>query len=147
MPNPIGLAVLTGSAAAIDGSLFFPCNLSRVAGEPLSVVTSTRGDPPMTHSRLAMLSTALGVALAAPAGMVFAQGMSNPPPVVKQNMERMAKQHLEKCYGINAVAKNDCAEGAHSCAGQATAARDLKSFVLLPAGDCGKIAGGKTPAS
>jgi uncharacterized membrane protein len=54
---------------------------------------------------------------------------------------------LEKCYGINAVAKNDCAEGAHSCAGQATKARDVKSFVLLPAGDCAKIQGGKLSAS
>ncbi|MDQ6924582.1 MAG: DUF2282 domain-containing protein, partial [Pseudomonadota bacterium] len=58
-------------------------------------------------------------------------------------MARMEKNHLEKCYGINAVAKNDCAEGAHSCSGQSTQARDPKSFVLLPAGDCGKIQGGK----
>ena len=34
--------------------------------------------------------------------------------------------------GVNAAAKNDCVEGAHSCAGQATQARDPKSFVLLP---------------
>ena len=93
------------------------------------------------------LSTAIGLALALPALPVLAQGMANPPAIVKQNMERMASQHLEKCYGISAVAKNDCAEGAHSCAGQATQARDGKSFVLLPAGDCGKIAGGKTTAS
>lgn len=77
-----------------------------------------------------------------------AQGMmASPPQVVKDNMARMAAQHLQKCYGINAVAKNDCAEGAHSCAGQATRARDAKSFVLLPAGDCGKIQGGKLTAS
>ncbi|MGH8255820.1 MAG: BufA1 family periplasmic bufferin-type metallophore [Steroidobacteraceae bacterium] len=54
----------------------------------------------------------------------------------------MKTQHLQKCFGINAVAKNDCAAGAHSCAGQATKARDPKSYVLLPAGDCSKIAGG-----
>ena len=72
----------------------------------------------MTKPRLAgtVLSTAIGLALAVPPGTIFAQGSTNPPPVVKQNMERMAQQHLEKCYGINAVAKNDCAEGAHSCA-------------------------------
>jgi len=40
----------------------------------------------------------------------------------------------------------DCAEGAHSCAGQSTQARDAKSFVLLPAGDCSKIQGGSTKA-
>ncbi|MCB5944668.1 DUF2282 domain-containing protein [Acidocella sp. KAb 2-4] len=49
---------------------------------------------------------------------------------------------LEKCYGINAIGRNDCAAGTHSCAGQATMARDPASFVLLPTGDCSKIAGG-----
>lgn len=98
----------------------------------------------MNNPRLALtaLSTAIGLALTAPAGTVLAQGMTNPPPIVKQNMDKMMQQHLEKCYGINAVAKNDCAEGAHSCAGQATVPRDLKSFVLLPVGDCAKIQGG-----
>ena len=99
----------------------------------------------MMNSRLfgaSALSTAGGVALAMQASPVQAQAMQNPPQIVKDNMARMAQQHLEKCYGINAVAKNDCAEGAHSCAGQATQARDPKSFVMLPAGDCGKIAGG-----
>jgi uncharacterized membrane protein len=57
------------------------------------------------------------------------------------------QQHLEKCYGISAAAKNNCAEGAHSCAGQATQARDSKSFVLLPAGDCSKIQGGSLKAT
>jgi uncharacterized membrane protein len=94
------------------------------------------------------LTTAVGLALAmsAPAGRA-AEGMRDPPQAVKDNMARMAQDKLQKCYGINAVAKNDCAEGAHSCAGQATQARDAKSFVLLPAGDCGKIQGGKLTAS
>jgi uncharacterized membrane protein len=93
------------------------------------------------------LSTAIGLALAMQAPSVRAQGMANPPQVVKDNMMRMQQNKLEKCYGINSVAKNDCAEGAHSCAGQATQARDGKSFVLLPAGDCAKIQGGKLTAS
>ena len=93
------------------------------------------------------LTTAIGLALAMQAPAARAQGMANPPQVVKDNMARMSQQHLQKCYGINAAAKNDCAEGAHSCAGQATAARDPKSFVLLPAGDCAKIQGGKLTAS
>lgn len=92
------------------------------------------------------LSSAVGLAIALQAMPVNAQEMKLPPganaAVVKQNMERMAQQHLEKCYGINAIGKNDCAQGAHSCAGQATQARDPGSFVLLPAGDCSKIAGG-----
>ena len=93
------------------------------------------------------LSTAIGLAMAMQAPPTAAQGMQNPPQVVKDNMARMQSQHLEKCYGINAAAKNDCAEGAHSCAGQATKAHDTKSFVLLPAGDCGKIAGGNLKAT
>jgi uncharacterized membrane protein len=95
------------------------------------------------------LSAALGLVMAMPAVPAQAQGMdmSKAPQVVKDNMMRMQANKLEKCYGINAAAKNDCAEGAHSCAGQATQARDAKSFVLLPAGDCSKIQGGKTTAS
>jgi uncharacterized membrane protein len=96
------------------------------------------------------LSAAVGLALAIQAVPGQAQtmkDMSSMPQVVKDNMARMQKAKLEKCYGINAVAKNDCAQGAHSCAGQATQARDPQSFVLLPAGDCSKIQGGKLQAS
>ena len=67
--------------------------------------------------------------------------------VQNANMERAKSGHRVACYGINAAAKNDCAAGAHSCAGQATTAHDTKSFVLLPAGDCEKIAGGALKAS
>lgn len=88
------------------------------------------------------LSSAIGLAFALQAVPAHAQ-----PQIVKDNMTRMQKDKLEKCYGINTVSKNDCAEGVHSCAGQATQARDPKSFVLLPAGDCAKIQGGKTSAS
>ncbi len=91
------------------------------------------------------LSTAVGLALAMQALPVQAQGQM--PQIVKDNMMRAEKNKLEKCYGINAASKNDCAEGAHSCAGHADQARDSKSFVLLPAGDCSKIRGGKTTSS
>jgi len=89
------------------------------------------------------LSAAIGLALTAGAPTTRAADM---PQVVKDNMMRAEHDHLEKCYGINRAAKNDCAEGAHSCAGQATRARDPKSFVLLPAGDCSKIQGGSLSA-
>ncbi len=52
----------------------------------------------------------------------------------------------EKCYGIAKAGKNDCGAGAHSCAGQATINKDKASFVYLPAGACGKIAGASTTA-
>ena len=94
----------------------------------------------MTHVKaLTALSAAVGLAMAMQVSAASAQGT---PQIVKDNMARAMKDHLEKCYGINAVSKNDCAEGVHSCAGQATMARDTKSFVLLPAGVCSKIAGG-----
>ena len=52
----------------------------------------------------------------------------------------------EKCYGIAKASRNDCAAGAHSCAGQATMNNDKASFVYLPKGACAKIAGGSTTA-
>ena len=91
------------------------------------------------------LSTAIGLVMATAVLPAQAQGkmdMSKAPQVVKDNMARMEKNKLETCYGITVAGKNDCAEGAHSCAGESTQARDAKSFVLLPAGDCSKIQGG-----
>ena len=109
-----------------------------------------------THerSRLAagVFAAALGLAGAvATTGAAFAADMTmNKDQMMKvqqDNMQRAKTGHLAACYGINAVAKNDCAAGVHSCSGQATMARDPKSFVLLPAGDCEKIAGGSLKAS
>ena len=53
----------------------------------------------------------------------------------------------EKCYGVAAAGKNDCAAGIHSCAGQGTKNFDKTSFVYLPNGACAKLAGGSTLAS
>lgn len=53
----------------------------------------------------------------------------------------------EKCYGVAAAGKNDCAAGVHSCAGQSTKNFDKTSFVYLPAGACSKLAGGSTMAA
>ena len=93
----------------------------------------------------ATLAAAIGLALAAP---VRAQ-MGDKPMTKEQKMtmDRMVKNNLEKCYGVAARGKNDCAEGAHSCVGQSSHDRDKASFVLLPKGDCQKIAGGKLQAS
>ena len=52
----------------------------------------------------------------------------------------------EKCYGVAKAGKNDCAAGAHSCAGQSTRSHDKDSFVYLPAGICAKLAGASTTA-
>jgi uncharacterized membrane protein len=51
----------------------------------------------------------------------------------------------EKCYGINAAGKNDCASSnSHSCAGEAKRAADPKSWIYVPVGTCSKITGGST---
>ncbi|MGC8470362.1 MAG: DUF2282 domain-containing protein [Acetobacteraceae bacterium] len=78
-----------------------------------------------------ILTTAIGLASA---GTAAAQS--------QPSLTHLVAQRLQKCYGVNAIGRNDCAAGAHSCAGQATKARDPASFVLLPEGDCAKIAGG-----
>ena len=53
----------------------------------------------------------------------------------------------EKCYGVNAAAKNDCAStGNHSCAGEAKRAGDPASWIYLPTGTCLKIQGGSLTA-
>ncbi len=49
----------------------------------------------------------------------------------------------EKCYGVNAAGKNDCAaSNSHSCAGEAHQAMDPKSWIFVPVGTCSKIQGG-----
>jgi uncharacterized membrane protein len=99
----------------------------------------------MTRSlATATLAAAVGLALAA---SVQAQTDKSGKPMTKEQkmtMERMVKNNLEKCYGVAARGKNDCAEGAHSCVGQSTRDREADSFVLVPKGDCQKLAGGKT---
>lgn len=49
----------------------------------------------------------------------------------------------EKCYGVAAAGKNDCAsEGGNSCAGTSAKDADGKAWMLVPAGLCEKLAGG-----
>ena len=48
----------------------------------------------------------------------------------------------QKCFGVAKAGANDCKAGSHDCAGMSKVDADPASFVLLPAGDCGKIAGG-----
>jgi uncharacterized membrane protein len=50
--------------------------------------------------------------------------------------------HPEKCYGIAKAHKNDCGTATHACSGTSTKARDPDSWIYVPAGTCGKIAGG-----
>ena len=95
----------------------------------------------------ATLATALSLAFVGTAAQAQQPGDKPMTKEQKMTMERMVKNNLEKCYGVAARGKNDCAEGQHSCVGQSTHDRDKASFVLVPKGDCLKIAGGKTQAS
>ena len=104
----------------------------------------------MNRSTLATATLAAAVGLALAAEDFPAQAQQGGKPMTKEQqatMERMQKNNLEKCYGVAARGKNDCAEGQHSCVGQSTHDRDKASFVALPKGDCQKLAGGSLKPS
>ncbi len=48
----------------------------------------------------------------------------------------------EKCQGIVKASKNDCGNGKHSCAGQATEDGAADEWIYVPAGTCERIVGG-----
>jgi uncharacterized membrane protein len=57
----------------------------------------------------------------------------------------------EACYGVALKGHNDCAAGAHDCAGKATASYSGADFKYVPAGTCAKMVthghkGSLTPA-
>jgi uncharacterized membrane protein len=51
----------------------------------------------------------------------------------------------EKCYGNVKAGQNDCANGAHSCAGQAKIDNDANDWKYVAKGTCEKL-GGSTKA-
>jgi uncharacterized membrane protein len=87
--------------------------------------------------KISRTSTILMSAIGAMAPMLsFAQ----PPAAIPT-------YNYEKCFGVNAAGKNDCAAtGSHSCAGASKRAHDPKSFIYVPSGTCSKIEGGSTSA-
>ena len=52
-----------------------------------------------------------------------------------------AKAAQEKCYGIAKAGQNDCAAGAHSCAGQGKADNDANDWKYVAKGSCEKMGG------
>ncbi len=76
-----------------------------------------------------LIASAVSAAIALPLGAEAAGGVPNYP--------------TEKCFGISAAGKNDCASTAgNSCAGTAKVAKDPNAWIFVPAGTCEKIAGG-----
>ena len=53
----------------------------------------------------------------------------------------------EKCYGMAKAGKNDCAGGAHACAGQSSKDKSPREFIELPKGTCERIVGGSLTPS
>jgi uncharacterized membrane protein len=51
------------------------------------------------------------------------------------------KTPQEKCYGVAAAHKNDCATATNSCAGTAEKDHQVDAFVYMPKGLCEKLAG------
>jgi uncharacterized membrane protein len=79
-----------------------------------------------------LIAAAVAAAVALP---LLAKAGPAPDPAFK----------AEKCFGVNAAGKNDCASSnSHSCAGEAKQAADPKSWIYVPVGTCGKIVGGST---
>jgi uncharacterized membrane protein len=92
-----------------------------------------------THSlKTLALSTIFGAAALAAAGSAVAAG---------DESKSMDKPGTEHCYGIAKAGKNDCANAAHSCAGQAGKDMSKTDFVAVPTGTCAKIAGGSMTAT
>jgi uncharacterized membrane protein len=50
----------------------------------------------------------------------------------------------EKCYGVSKAGKNDCAAGAHSCAGQSKKDNDPADWQYVAKGTCAKMGGKMT---
>ncbi|PLX38889.1 MAG: hypothetical protein C0605_07125 [Hyphomicrobiales bacterium] len=82
-----------------------------------------------TINNVLMTAAALGTVLAISAGPASAAG------------------DKEKCFGVAAAGKNDCATATSSCAGTAKADRQGDAFIAVPKGLCMKISGGSLKPS
>ncbi len=83
----------------------------------------------------AVLASAFAAALGSFGGVSVASAddMMHTPDNTKT---QMATGKFEECYGVALAGQNDCAAGAHSCAGTATMDYDPASFKLVPKGTC-----------
>ena len=74
-------------------------------------------------------SSALAFAGIVAGAMTMLSASANAGPVANDGTK-------EKCFGISLKGQNDCAAGAHSCAGSSTIDYDPASFKLVPKGTC-----------
>lgn len=76
-------------------------------------------------------NTKTAASLAVAGALVAALGMSSAPASAAE---------MEKCYGISAAGKNDCAaEGNNSCAGTSKVDYDGKAWQLVAKGTCATV--------
>lgn len=61
----------------------------------------------------------------------------------------IAAEEKEKCYGVAAAGKNDCAsaKGTNACAGQSKVDKDPDVFKFVAKGTCDKMGGKLTAAT
>ncbi len=81
------------------------------------------------------IKLAIGAAIAGAVTLVAASALAADKPGAQ-----------EKCYGVAAAHKNDCATATNSCAGTAEKNSQPDAFVYLPNGLCSKLAGGSLEA-
>ncbi len=75
-------------------------------------------------------------AVLAASAIAFAASVTAPISIANA-----ADTKMEKCYGIAAAGKNDCATATSSCAGTSKTDHQADAFITVPAGTCAKIAG------
>lgn len=56
----------------------------------------------------------------------------------------MAKDKMEKCYGVAEAGQNDCATATSSCAGTSTEDGQGDAFLMVPEGTCDRLVGGSS---
>ena len=82
-----------------------------------------------------LLTASVVGALAAP---VLLSTAAHSGPAAKPDFK------FEKCYGVVKAGSNDCQTATSSCAGTSKRDNQADAWIYLPAGTCGKIAGGST---
>ncbi len=84
-----------------------------------------------------VLAATLAGAMALPFALqAAAQSGPTPAPVPEFK--------FEKCYGVVKAGSNDCQTATSSCAGTSKRDGQADAWIYLPAGTCGKIAGGSS---
>ena len=97
----------------------------------------------MSTTMKAVSTAAIAAAVAAAFGAFAATSASAADDAAAMMKAAQAKTEaavktgkFEPCYGVALKGQNDCAAGAHSCAGTSTVDYDGQSFKLVATGTC-----------